>query len=254
MMRSAILAETLKLLRSPVGTIGTLALVLGVLALVGGLILGIASGSPRLVAQAKFSGIDVTAGWQGLLSTAAQITAAGALLGFGVVLAWMFAREFAEGTVAGLFALPVTRGRIAFAKFAVHGLWVLLVGSALTGALLGLGLLLGYGPPGAEARAGLARQFALTLLSGALTAPVAWVASLTRSLLAGTAAAILLVIIGQIGALAGTGAWLPPAAPALWALSEGTEAGAAQLALAVLTAGAFAGFTCAHWARLQLDS
>lgn len=213
-MRAAILAEALKLVRSPVGAIGTLALVLGILALVGGLILGIASGSPRLVAQARFSGIDLSADWPGLLGAAAQITAAGTLLGFGVVLGWMFAREFSEGTVTTLFALPVTLGRIALAKLVVHGLWVLLVGLALTGGLLGLGLLSGYGPPDAEGREGLARQFALTLLSGVLAAPVAWVASLTRSLLAAVGAAILLVIIGQIGALAGAGAWLPLAAPA----------------------------------------
>ena len=49
--------------------------------------------------------------WHGFLLGAAQITGAGGLGGFAVVLAWMFGREFGDGTIAGLFALPVRRRR-----------------------------------------------------------------------------------------------------------------------------------------------
>ncbi len=88
-----------------------------------------------------------TGDWNGFLLGAAQITGAGGLGGFAVVLAWMFGREFGDGTITGLFALPVRRTTIALAKLIVYVVWV--VGderaargssSALVGTLAGLGL------------------------------------------------------------------------------------------------------------------
>src|SRR3954447_10358126 len=103
-MRGAMQFEALKPLRPSVGVIATAAIVVGVVALVGGLMAAIASGDPELTAKL---GGDATLDWAGLVSAGAQITGAGGLLGFGVVLAWLFAREFADGTITGLFGLPI---------------------------------------------------------------------------------------------------------------------------------------------------
>lgn len=249
-MNAAIRVEALKLGRSPVGAIGTLALVVGTLALLGGITAALASGNLELTAKV---GAAATLDWNGLLASAAQITAAGGLLGFGVVLAWMFGREFTDGTIAGLFALPVSRARIAFAKLVVYAAWALTVSLILALGILGLGLLLGYGAPTADSWAGLGRQGVLTILTAALATPVAWIASVTRSLLAAVGGAIALVIIAQVGALAGAGAWMPLAAPALWAMSNGSSATAIQLALTMVFGAVFALLTCASWARLQLN-
>jgi ABC-2 type transport system permease protein len=109
-------AEALKLRASPVGIVGTIAIVCGIAVLSGGMQLAVASGRPDLVAKL---GAAATADWPGFLSAAAQITGAGGLLGSGIVLAWLFGREFSDNTVSGLFALPTGRGRIAAAKLAV---------------------------------------------------------------------------------------------------------------------------------------
>ncbi|MBZ2195361.1 ABC transporter permease [Occultella gossypii] len=249
-MNAPIRVEALKLSRSLVGVIGTLALVLGTVALLCGITLSLAGGQPDLVAK---MGPTATRDWAGLLSAAAQITAAGGLIGFGTVLAWLFGREFADRTISGLFALPVGRARIALAKIVVYLIWVVAVSLVLGLALLLLGSLFGYGSPDAEAWAGLGRQWALGMLTGAIAMPVAWVVTLTRSLLAGVGCVIGLVVVTQVAVLAGAGAAMPLAAPALWAMSRGTEVGVAQLAVALICAAAFVALTCASWARLQLN-
>src|SRR5690606_20999878 len=89
-LSTAVRSEALKLVRSPVGTIATLALVVGTLVLLGGITAALASGNPELTAKV---GVGATLDWAGLLASAAQITSAGGLLGSGVVLAWLFGRE-----------------------------------------------------------------------------------------------------------------------------------------------------------------
>lgn len=248
-MNAAIRVEALKLVRSPVGTIGTLALVIGTLALLGGITVGLVSGNPELTAQV---GRAATLDWGGLLAGAAQITAAGGLLGFGVVLSWMFGREFTDGTITGLFALPISRGRIALAKLTVYTVWAIAVSLVLTLGVLALGFLLGYGVPTPDAWAGIGRQGTLAILTAAIAVPIAWIATVTRSILAAVGGAIALVIVAQVGSLAGMGGWVPLAAPALWAMSGGSAVNATQLSLAVAFGVVFSGLTCATWARLQL--
>lgn len=250
MMKIAIRVEALKLSRSSVGVIATIAIVCGTLALLAGITAALAGGNPELTAKL---GPAATRNWAGLLSSAAQITAAGGLLGFGVVLTWMFAREFTDGTIPGLFALPISRSRIAIAKLTVYALWAIGASVILTGCLLALGVLLGYGAPDTQTWAALGRQLSLGLLSAAIATPAAWVATLTRSILAGVGATIGLVVLAQVGALAGAGGWMPLAAPGLWAMSRGTDVHPAQLGLAIAVALVFAALTASSWNRLQLN-
>ncbi|MGV8885974.1 MAG: ABC transporter permease [Microbacteriaceae bacterium] len=249
-MKAALVVEALKLRRSLVGIIATLAIVGGTIALLGGVTMALMDGNPQLIAKA---GPGATLDWSGLLSSAAQITSAGGLVGFGVVLSWMFAREFTDATINGLFALPTSRGRIAAAKFMVYAAWVSGVAIILTACLLGLGVVLGYGVPDETAWAGLARQLVLIVLTGAVAAPTAWVATVSRSMLAGVGCTIGLVVLAQVSVLAGAGAWMPLAAPALWAVGEGASVTPGQLLLSVALAVTFAVLTCASWARLQMN-
>ncbi len=248
-MNAALRAEAVKLRRSPVGVVATAALVGGTLALLAGITAAVAGGDPAMIAKA---GPAASRDWAGLLAGAGQVTAAGGMLGFGAVLSWAFAREFTDGTITGLFALPVTRGRIALAKLAVYGAWVVAVSGLLTLGLLGLGLALGYGTPDATVWGGVARQCALGVLTGVATVPAALVATATRSLLGGVAGVIGLVVVAQVGALAGAGGWMPLAAPALWAASGGTAVTGAQLTLTVAVGAVGVLATWWTWSRLTL--
>lgn len=249
-MKAAIRVEALKLSHSLVTVIATLALVAGMFALLGGITAGIAGGNDELIAQA---GPAASLDWGGLLAGAAQITAVTAVLGFGIVLAWIFGREFTDGTVTGLFALPISRTRIALAKLTVYAIWATLVSIALVLSVFMLGLLFGYGVPDTGTWAGLGRLWALSMFSAGIAIPVAWIATLTRSLLAAVGATIALVTAAQVGALMGARGWMPLAAPGLWAMSDGTAVTTGQLALTVVVALAFTLITCAAWTRLQLS-
>jgi ABC-2 type transport system permease protein len=249
-MIAAVRVEALKLLRSPVGLIAAAATVGGIALLTGGILLAAATGDPQTVAKL---GDAATPDWHGITATAAQITAAGGLVAFGVVIAWLFAREFADGTVTGLFGLPVGRGALAVAKLVVFAGWAVAVSLATAVALVIVGLVSGFGLPDPTTWAALGRQIVLGILTAVLVLPVAWVASATRSLLAGVAATIGLVVIAQVGVIAGADGWMPLAAPALWAMSSGAAVTPLQICAALGLGAAFAGLTTLTWHRLQLD-
>ncbi|GAA3634054.1 hypothetical protein GCM10022200_16590 [Microbacterium awajiense] len=249
-MITALRIEATKFARSTVGIVASAAIGAGIVVLCAAMMLAVVAGEPSIVARlGEFGTFD----WRGLLGAAAQITSAGAFVGFGVVAAWMYAREFAEGTITGLFAQPIGRATIAIAKALVFLAWAIGVSVLVAGALLLLGFALGFGPPDSETAAALGRQAALGAFTAVLTLPVAWVASLSRSLLAGVATTIGFVVVAQVGVLADIDGWMPLAAPALWALSGGTAASPAQLVFAVAVGIAALSATAWSWHRLQLD-
>lgn len=247
-MGAAIRVEALKLSRSLTGLVSSVAIILGVLALLAGITAGVAAGRADLIAKA---GPAAVLDWRGLLAGAAQITAVAEVLGYAVVLAWMFGREFAEGTITGLFALPVTRGHVAVAKLTVYAAWASAVSVAMTVGVTALGLLFGYGPPAGDTWLGLGRLTALGVLSAAVALPVAYIATISRSLLAAVGCGFAIVVTAQVGAFAGAGGWMPFAAPALWAMSQGSAVSLVQLAVSMAVALLFA--VLVAWARLQLD-
>ena len=249
-MKPAIWAEMLKLAGSTVGRVGSIAIVAGIASLSAAMLLAAASGDPQLMAKL---GPAATRDWTGFLLAAAQITSAGGLLGFGVVLSWMFGREFGDGTITGLFALPVRRSTIALAKLVVYGGWAVLMSIALAGALLLLGVAAGLGLPSGGTWPALARQVGLGAMTAAVAAPIAWAATLGRSVLAGVSTAIGLVVIAQVSVLAGAGGWFPLASPALWAISSGEAATPGQLLLVLPYVGAFVLLTASSWRTMQLD-
>jgi ABC-2 type transport system permease protein len=249
-MRAALWAETVKLRGSLVGRVASIALIAGIAALTGAILLAAASGNPQLVAKL---GPGATADWNGFLLSAAQITGAGGMGGFGIVIAWMFGREFGDGTITGLFALPVSRATIASAKLIVYATWAVALSVVLAAALLAVGLVAGLGELSDADWFTLLRQIALTVMTAALAVPVAWAATLGRSVLAGVSVAIGLVVVAQFSVLAGAGGWMPLAAPALWAISSGAGVSGGQLALLIPFVALAAVAVLVSWRRLQLD-
>lgn len=250
-MNAALATEAVKLRHATVVRATTLLMVLGISLICSSMLLAAGTDDPQLAA--KLGALVDPGGWSGYLTTAAQVTGAAGLLAQGVLISWLFGREFADGTITGLFALPVPRRGIATAKLAVYLLWSLVSSCALVAGLVLFGLAAGLGRIPADAVPALGRELALSVLIGAIAVPAAWATTLARSVLAGIATTIGIVIVSQIAVVAGAGGWFPFAAPALWAISAGTEASGVQLLLVapvVLTAAAL---TLLSWHRLQLD-
>ncbi|MEE3849343.1 ABC transporter permease [Gordonia sp. LSe1-13] len=227
-MREAVRVETIKFGRAPVGRAGTALVGVGIALLSCAMPLAASGGDPQVLAKIGEAG---ERSWDGVLAGAAQITGAGGLLGFGVVLGWMFGREFADGTITGLFALPVSRPAIATAKLFVYLGWAVITSGIIVVTLVLGGLALGLGVPPGETAPALGRQFALGVLSACCALPVAWAATVGRSILIGVVGAIGLVIAAQVATIAGAGGWFPIAAPTLWAMSDGADVTPGQLML-----------------------
>ncbi len=225
-------------------------LLASVTALVTGILAAMTARDPQLTA--KLGPIADLEGWPALLAVAAQITAAGVMPALGIGLSWLVGREFTEGTITGLFALPVPRWTVALAKLLVYLAWAIAVSILLCVVLLLLGLLLGFGRPDAIAWQALGRQSALTIFVGLTATPVAWAASLGRGVLPGIATAIGLLVVAQVMAFTGSGAWFPLVTPALWAIDPGGVT-VGQLALVPSVPLLFGGLALLAWHRLQLD-
>ena len=241
-MNAAIKTELLKLRRSPVTVVATIALIVGILGLLAGITFGLKAENPQLMAKA---GPAATLDWTGLLLSTYQIISVASLLAFGVVLGWIFGREFTEGTISGLFGLPTSRFEIAAAKFVAYLSWGVIVSATLTGGVLLLGVVFGYGMPPIM---GLLKVAGLSLFSALVVVPVAWLTTLSRSVFAGVGITIALVVIAQVAALVGVGGWLPITAPASWALSLLT--GGMVVVLVVPWVVFFVAVCCRSWDRL----
>ncbi len=247
---TAIAVEARKLVASRVAGYATVLVVGGIAVLTASIAAAADAGNEQILAQ--LGDLADEDGWSRLAGIAIQITSAAGLLGFGVVMAFVVGREFADGTISGLFALPVARAAIAAAKLIVVLVWTAGVAVCLVIAIVATGVILGNGVPGTDATDGLARLFVLTVLSGPLAVPSAWAATLGRGLLPGITVTIGIIASAQILVVVGAGAWYPAAAPALWAIDP-PSVSAVQLGLVLVVTTAFGIATTRSWARLQLD-
>ncbi|GAB3616975.1 ABC transporter permease [Okibacterium endophyticum] len=247
---AAVVVEAVKTTASRVTGVTTVLLVVGVAVLGASMTLASAAGNEQVIAQlGAFGGIT---GWPLLLGISAQVISAGGVLAFGVVLSWMFGREFSEGTITALFALPVSRATISVAKLVVYVVWACVASAALAGAVWLVGLIIGLGPLDADAADGLLRQLVLSLLTALIAVPAAWSSTIWRGLLPGIAITVCVVVCAQVMVVLGTGAWFPFAAPALWAMDP-SSVSSGQLALVSVVPLLFGLMTVLSWRRLELD-
>ncbi len=255
LLGAAMSTEARKIRTARVGVATMIMLDVGIPLVCGAAVLGARSDDAALAA--KLGPLVADGGWAGYLSASAQVTAVAGLLGFGVVLAWQFGREFSDGTITGLFAIPVRRATIGAAKLLVYLGWALVVSSGLLLTLVVGGVSFGLGLPGSEVWPLLAREYGLALLTAGLALPAAWAATLGRGLLSGIATIIGVIVLAQVAVFAGIGGWFPFSSPGLWAATAGaggdTEVSALKLALVVPVDAGFAGLALHAWHRLQLD-
>lgn len=186
--------------------------------------------------------------WPAYLRLAAMMSAAG---GFGVfvfAITWTFGREFVDGTLKDMLAVPVSRAAILLAKFAVVGAWsavmslILLLVTLLMGSLIRL--------PGGSPAA-ILQGSRLMLLTSALAmmvvTPFAFFASVGRGYLLPIGVAMLALIAANLLALAGWGEYFPWAVPGL--VAQGTGLTPASYVIVAFTALAGMLATYAWWMR-----
>jgi ABC-type transport system involved in multi-copper enzyme maturation permease subunit len=212
MLAQALATEFLKLRRSKV-TWGTLAgLSMGPLGLA--LFMWILR-SPGRAAQlgllgtkANMSGLEAT--WPAYASALTLVIGIGGMLLLSFIVAYIFGREYAEGTEKNLLALPVARHWIVISKLVVAAVWwFLLVGAVLAEALV-VGLALGLPGFSAGLALGMVRNALLAAgISFLLVPVVAWITTLGRGYMPPLAFALAAMALGNVFGKTGWAEWFP---------------------------------------------
>ena len=173
--------------------------------------LGLISAKANLLAYASTD-------WPTYLGLFGQIVGAGGFILFVLVTSWVFGREFADGTVKDMLAVPVPRSSILLAKFIVAAAW----SGGLTLVIFSVGLVLGalmQLPQGSLVV--VARGSAVVAVTAALVilavTPFALVASVGRGYLLPVGVAVLTLMLTDLVVFAGWGEYFPWAVPGIYA-------------------------------------
>ena len=163
--------------------------------------------------------------WRTYLGLFGMIIGAGGFVLFVFVISWVFGREFTDGTLKDILAVPVQRSSILLSKFIVVALWsamltvVILIGGLVTGAIINL--------PGGSTGVifqGSAIMVISACLAIAVVLPFAFFASIGRGYLLPIGVAFLLLIMANVAGLAGWGEYFPWAVPGLYAQANSSLA------------------------------
>jgi ABC-2 type transport system permease protein len=146
------------------------------------------------------------------------------VLGPGIVVIWIFGREYSDRVIKDILALPVSRGKIVAAKFLIALAWSIL----LIIVLYGTGLLAGFAVKldgwSKEAFSNNIIKFSLSsLMTIVLITPVAFVTSISRGYLLPMGFLILILIITQLSfvGLPGITPYFPWAIPGIYSGAAG---------------------------------
>ena len=180
--------------------------------------LGLVSAKADLIA---YSATD----WPSYLVLLAEIVSAGGFFFFILAISWVFGREFADGTLKDMLAVPVRRSSILLAKFSVVAAWS--AGMALINLIFGLVIGAIIQLPGGSLSVILhgSTVVAITVcLIIAVVLPFALFASVGRGYLLPMALSVLTLITANLMMVVGRAEYFPWAVPIVYAQGEGTLA------------------------------
>lgn len=200
--------------------------------------LGLISAKANLVAYAATD-------WPAYLVLSGLMLAAGGFFLFVLTISWVFGREFVDGTLKDMLAVPVGRASILLAKFSVAVLWSGAQSVIILAVALAMGALIKL--PGGSA-AVIARGSAVLAIAACLSmiaaTPFAFFASVGRGYLLPLGLAGLMALLINLVSLAGWGEYFPWAVPALYA--QGKIA-LAPVSYAIVLLTGLAGMAVTWW-------
>jgi ABC-2 type transport system permease protein len=156
--------------------------------------------------------------WRTYLGLYGEIIGAGGVILFILIISWVFGREFVDGTLKDMLAVPVQRSSILLAKFIVTAVWswalatMIFIAGLIMGAILQL--------PGGS----MAVLWHGSVLVGAtcclvipVILPFALLASMGRGYLLPIGIAGLAMVMTNLAQILGWGEYFPWAVPVLYA-------------------------------------
>jgi hypothetical protein len=219
--------ELLKLRRSRITWITLLAY--GVGPLIGALFMIIlkdpALGQRMGLIAAKARWSAGSADWPTFLSMMLQMTGIAGMILIGVIAAYVFGREYAEGTAKNMLALPIHREWFVLGKVAVIVIWFAALSVAFCAETFLVGLLVGlpgYSPGLVLHSAAVDLESAALLI---LLCPVAaWTALAGKGYFAPLGVTIFTLILGMVFGSTGWAPWVPWSIVPLFTGVAGPEA------------------------------
>lgn len=192
-----------------------------------------------------------SANWPAYLGLLAQIVGIAGLIFFSLMMSWVFGREFADGTLKDLLAVPVSRVTILLAKYIVVALWSV----AATGMIIIVGLILGVviGLPGGTSELFM-QGITILVITACLVIidvfPIAFFASVGRGYLLPMGVVILTLILANLVVVAGWGSYFPWSIPGLYTQAIGsTNSQIEPISYVIVLVTGLAGIigTCLWW-------
>ena len=158
--------------------------------------------------KADLSGLEAT--WPSYFSMLTLLVGIGGMLLLAFIVAYVFGREYAEGTAKNLLALPVGRQTFVVAKFVVTAAWWVALVAAVVIESLALGLALGLPDFSTGLAISAVRNALLAAGLAYLLAPiVAWITTVGRGYMAPLAFAVAMLALGNIMTKTGWAVWFP---------------------------------------------
>jgi len=160
--------------------------------------------------------------WPSYLSILSQAVGIGGVLIFGFIASWLFGREYSDGTIKDILALPISRTKIINAKFIYYIIWCF----ALVFSNLLIGLVFGFllqldGWSTTMFIANLKIYCTTTFLVLLLNTPIAFFAIWGRGYLTALGIVALLLVFAQILGAVGLGTYFPWSVPGIYSGSGG---------------------------------
>jgi ABC-2 type transport system permease protein len=165
----------------------------------------------------SYAGTD----WPAYLELFGQLIAMGGYILSILIISWVFGREFTDGTLKDLLAVPVQRASILLAKYILVGIWSV----ALSLVIFLFGLLMGFilNLPG-DSWTVITRGSGLIVITACLAimvvTPFALFASIGRGYLLPIGLAILTMMVTNLVAIIGWAEYFPWAIPGLYVMEK----------------------------------
>ena len=200
--------------------------------------------------KATVSGIEAT--WASYASFLTLIVGLGGTLLLAFVAAYVFGREYSEGTAKVMLTLPVPRPLFVAAKLLVVALWWLVIVLVVFVEAVAVGLGLGLpGTTGAAVGSLLANLLLVAGISFLLAPIVALVTVWTRGYLAPVGFALGMLLLGNVVGHTGWAPWFPWSIVPILVGSVSIPVDALPAGSLVVLAGTFAAGIAATMWQLQ---
>lgn len=159
---------------------------------------------------AKADLVALEPSWAGYLTMITQMVGIVGGLLLAVIAAYVYGREYTEGTAKNLLALPLPRWWIVVAKLVVVALWWLALLVVILVETWGVAVALALPRySGAALADGVGDVLLAGLVVFLLTPVVAWLATVGRGYLPPLGFAMLALVLGNVLGATGWGKWFP---------------------------------------------